>query len=256
VTTRVLVAHGGRVLAEALSAAVSQEPGLRPDWTVTDPAQALILVGRARPDAVLAHVPDGEWASVVLAIVEAYPQTRVVVLLSPAATQVGERLRAAGVHLVDAASEGVGAALDALRPSGRADEARRRTEPTRAAAPGSALAPADVELLRLVAAGLDSQAAARELGTGPGLVRRRLHRICVELGAETPMQAVAVALRDGLIRLGPGPSSAGGAEHPAPDVREGDRAEGPRVDRPEPVVPHDEHVTLRHVHGSEEHAVE
>lgn len=222
-TTRVLVAHGRRVLAEALSAAVSQEPGLSPDWTVTDPAQALIVAGRARPDAVLADVPDGEWASAVLAIVHTYPQTRVVALLSPAAALLGGRLRAAGVHLVDG-SEAVGAALGALRSSSRGEDVRRRVESSPPASAGSGLAPADLRLLRLVAAGLDGEAAARELGTGPGLVRRRLNRICTELRAETPMQAVATALRDGLIQLGPGPSVEE-AEHAALDVPEGDRPE-------------------------------
>jgi DNA-binding NarL/FixJ family response regulator len=224
VTTRVLIAHGSRVLAEALSATVSQEPDLRAAWTVADPAEAVILAGRTRPDAVLADVPDGEWASAVLAIVETSPQTRVVALLSPAAAPLSGRLRAAGVHLVDASSQGVGAALGALRSSSRAEDVRRRVEASPTPRAGSGLAPADLRLLRLVAAGLDSEAAARELGTGPGLVRRRLNRICTELRAETPMQAVATALRDGLIRLGPGPSVEE-PEHAALDGLEGDRPE-------------------------------
>ena len=101
---------------------------------------------------------------------------------------------------------------------------RRRVEASRTPTTGSGLAPADLRLLRLVAAGLDSEAAARELGTGPGLVRRRLNRICIELRAETPMQAVATALRDGLIRLGPGPSVEE-PEHAARDLLQGDGPE-------------------------------
>lgn len=204
-TTRVLVAHGSRALAEALSAVVSDEPHLDAVATVSDPAEALIAVGRIRPDAVLADLGDGDWAPALMALAEAYPQIRVVVLAPPGAPAAG-RLLAAGVHLVDATSAGIGPVLEALRPGSPVGEPGGPGVASEAAqAPASALAPADVQLLRLVAAGLDSEDAARELGTGPGLVRRRLRRICTELRVESPIQAVAVALRDGLLHLGPGP---------------------------------------------------
>ncbi|MGA8046135.1 MAG: hypothetical protein WCA30_07690 [Dermatophilaceae bacterium] len=205
-TTRVLVAHGSRALAEALSAVIGNEPDLEAVSTVSEPAEALIVAGRLRPDAVLADLGGGEWVPAVIAIGEAYPQIRIVLLASPGAQSV-DRLAAAGAQLVDPTSGGIGAVLGALRNIGRdADQSERRVPPSRAVEPrSSALAPADLHLLRLVAAGLDSEAAARELGTGPGLVRRRLRRICTELSVESPIQAVAVALRDGALRLEPGP---------------------------------------------------
>ena len=205
-TTRVLVAHRSRVLAEALSDAIGNEPDLETVSTAGEPAEALILAGRLRPDAVVADLGDGEWAPAVIAMAEAYPQLRIV-LLAPRGAPSADRLASAGVHLLDAASEGVDAVLGALRRTGPEVDRSDRPAPTpRGAEPaGSTLAPADLQLLRLVAAGLDTEAAARELGTGPGLVRRRLRRICTELGVESPIQAVAVALRDGALRLGPGP---------------------------------------------------
>ncbi|KAB7745204.1 hypothetical protein GA707_04395 [Nostocoides sp. F2B08] len=207
-TTTVLVAHGSLALAEALSAVVASEPGLEAVATATDPAGALTDVGRIRPDAVLADLGEGDWVVAVIALTKAYPQIRVVGL-APAEAAATDRLLAAGVHLVDAASAGMGAVLAALHAGGgrRADEpggsarAASGTQPTRS----SALAPTDLQLLRLVAAGLDSESAARELGTDAGLVRRRLRRICTELRVESPIQAVAVALREGVLDLGSGP---------------------------------------------------
>ena len=205
-TSRVVVGIGGRVLAEALTTAVSHDPGLELVAAITDPAQVLLAIGRHRPDVVLVDPVDGERVAAVLAITATYPGTRVVALLSPEHERQRALVSVEGVHLVDPASEGIDGVLRALHDTERSpDESERADEPPPGPdLPGpTTLAPADLQLLRLVAAGLDSVAAARELGTGAGLVRRRLHRICAELQVETPMQAVAVAVRQGVLRLGP-----------------------------------------------------
>ncbi|MFG1707764.1 TrmB family transcriptional regulator [Nonomuraea sp. M3C6] len=81
--------------------------------------------------------------------------------------------------------------------------------PQPAAAPGpeqespgpeqAGLGPEDRRLLALLAAGLKDDAIARQLGTSPRSLRRRLRHLLDELNAETRFQAGAQASRRGLV---------------------------------------------------------
>jgi DNA-binding NarL/FixJ family response regulator len=57
----------------------------------------------------------------------------------------------------------------------------------------------DVELLRLLASGLQLDVMARQTSTSERTVRRRIRAICDRLGVRTPIQAVAWAARQGLV---------------------------------------------------------
>jgi DNA-binding NarL/FixJ family response regulator len=61
------------------------------------------------------------------------------------------------------------------------------------------LAPADVQLLRLVAQGLTDGQIGRRLRITEGAARQRLYRLNKQLGTCTRIQAVAVAYRMGLL---------------------------------------------------------
>jgi DNA-binding NarL/FixJ family response regulator len=61
------------------------------------------------------------------------------------------------------------------------------------------LGPEDRKLLALLAAGLKDDAIARQLGTSPRSLRRRLRHLLDELNAETRFQAGAQASRRGLV---------------------------------------------------------
>ncbi|HEX7186921.1 MAG TPA: LuxR C-terminal-related transcriptional regulator [Actinomycetes bacterium] len=61
------------------------------------------------------------------------------------------------------------------------------------------LAPEDVELLRLLAAGLAVETVARRMSLSDRTVRRRTRSICNRLGVTSPIQAVVWAARRGLV---------------------------------------------------------
>ncbi|MGR6916826.1 TrmB family transcriptional regulator [[Actinomadura] parvosata] len=65
--------------------------------------------------------------------------------------------------------------------------------------PGAGLSVEDRRLLALLAAGLKDDAIARQLGTSPRSLRRRLRHLLDELNAETRFQAGAQASRRGLV---------------------------------------------------------
>jgi DNA-binding NarL/FixJ family response regulator len=55
-------------------------------------------------------------------------------------------------------------------------------------------------LLRLMADGLDTEDAARALGVSPETVKTHVHGVMSKLGASGRTEAVAIALRRGIIR--------------------------------------------------------
>ncbi|MFF4621233.1 TrmB family transcriptional regulator [Nonomuraea jabiensis] len=88
-----------------------------------------------------------------------------------------------------------GSATSALSPA-----AGSPGSPASAPSPAaSALSLEDRRLLALLAAGLKDDAIARQLGTSPRTLRRRLRHLLDELNAETRFQAGAQASRRGLV---------------------------------------------------------
>ena len=64
---------------------------------------------------------------------------------------------------------------------------------------GARLTERELDVLRLLAEGLRQEEIGRRLGIGPETVRTHLRKACARLGAATRTQAVAAALRQGLI---------------------------------------------------------
>ncbi|MEV4013806.1 helix-turn-helix domain-containing protein [Nonomuraea angiospora] len=110
--------------------------------------------------------------------------------LSPAAGSLGPAAGALG-----SAAGALGSAAGALSPAAGA-----LSPAVSALSPAvSALSLEDRRLLALLAAGLKDDAIARQLGTSPRTLRRRLRHLLDELNAETRFQAGAQASRRGLV---------------------------------------------------------
>jgi DNA-binding NarL/FixJ family response regulator len=63
----------------------------------------------------------------------------------------------------------------------------------------SPLSDDDVRILAAMASGRVPEAVAREAEISERTLRRRLRRICDELGVKTPIEAVIWAVRNGLV---------------------------------------------------------
>ena len=65
--------------------------------------------------------------------------------------------------------------------------------------PPSRMSDDDLRILAGLAAGRGPDSVARELGISERTLRRRLRRVCDDLGVKTPIEAVIWAVRSGLI---------------------------------------------------------
>lgn len=209
--TRVLVVDGCRVFGELLAAALNGEQDLECAGLALDLATGVAEAIRRQPDVILAvelHLGGGDHVSVAPSLAAACPSGRVVLLTSSVTGRGPVDVRRAGASVVLGDQADLGMLLAALR------DGRGGVDPAPATVPRvdggdsrdatvATLAPADLRLLRLVAAGYDSESAARELRTSPGSVRDRLRRICADLGADTPTEAVAIAVASRVLSLHP-----------------------------------------------------
>lgn len=90
--------------------------------------------------------------------------------------------------------------LPALRAVARAVAGLPEPRDTTA---GRALSDAQLEMLRLLAAGLERKQVYAKVGVGPVAGRSRLYEACRKLRAKNSHQAVAIAVAAGLITVEP-----------------------------------------------------
>ena len=194
---RVLAEHGFEVVGEASNG----EAGAR-------------MASELRPDLVVMdlHMPILSGVEATRRIRTADPDARIVVLtISEDEGDVVDALLAgaSGYLLKDAEpdviAQGLNAAADGsalISPAATATLIARVREQEAAAGPPTAapedLTDREVEILRLVAQGLDNTQIADQLFLSPSTVKNHVSSILGKLGVEGRVQAAVLAVRSGL----------------------------------------------------------
>jgi len=174
---------------------------------------ALPLIERRRPDVVVMdlNMPGLSGAEATRRLCERQPPPAILVLtVSIAQADVIDALEggAAGYLLKDSPPDeiarGIRAALDGDTPiSPRVArilvERARGWSRADAARPSAALSTREVEILRLLAEGLDNAHIAEQLFLSPTTVKRHVSSIFAKLGVANRVQAALEAVRAGLI---------------------------------------------------------
>lgn len=164
-----------------------------------DGKEALELAGATRPDVAVVdyRMPRASGAPLVEALAATSPATRIVVYTADADAKIAREAfdaGAAAVVLKEAPLTDLGRALQVVLGGGT------YLDPTLVlGGPTPALTERELAVLRLLAEGLQHEAIGERLGIGAETVRTHLRKACVRLGAATRTQAVASALRAGLI---------------------------------------------------------
>lgn len=171
-------------------------------------AEALRLCAEQRPDVVLMdlQLPDMSGAEAARAIRQRHPEIQVIALTSykdPAWVQAALRSGAIGYLLKDIPIDDLAAAIRAAR-AGRRTLAPEATQALVEAAaqpapPGHDLTAREREVLRLLVQGLDNVAIADRLGVSRSTIKTHVSSVLSKLGAASRTEAVAIALRQGLV---------------------------------------------------------
>jgi DNA-binding NarL/FixJ family response regulator len=165
----------------------------------TDGRAAVALAAEHGPDVAVVdwRMPKLHGGELLGELLAAAPRVAIVVYTAEADEDVARDALAAGAAalvLKEAPLADLTRALDAAE-NGRAyvDAGVRRLTPT------TRLTTREVDVLALIADGLSHEAVGLRLGIGAETVRTHMKKACVRLDATTRTQAVAAALRLGLI---------------------------------------------------------
>ena len=210
--TRVLVVDDHRTFAELLSKALDAEFDMECVGHAQDAGEALVAVARLRPDVVLmdVHLPDRDGISTTAELVRDDPDLKVLILTAHASLADVERAAAAGASGFLAKDGSLTEVLGGLRTARRGSLILPDGLLDRLSAVGEGdpamdhwqLTPRELEVLRLLGHGRDPRGIAKDLGVSLNTCRGYVKAVLAKLGVHSQLEAVVVATRAGLIRLG------------------------------------------------------
>jgi DNA-binding NarL/FixJ family response regulator len=210
---RVVVADDQRVVRDGLAMLIGMIDGLEVVGCAADGVEAVQQCERTAPDVVLMdlRMPRMEGAEATLRIRAALPDTQVLVLTTYADDEYlfpALRAGARGYLTKDSSAEEIEQAIRALA-AGRThldpavqDRLLRAVVDSRPAAaegPDDELTPREVEVLKLIAAGLSNAEIAAELVVSAATVKTHVNRVFAKTGARDRAQAVRYAYERGLV---------------------------------------------------------
>jgi DNA-binding NarL/FixJ family response regulator len=207
---RIMIVDDHPVTREGLHAALDVEDGVEVVGEAGSGEQAIENAGDLKPDVVFMDVrmPGMGGIEAARAIRQASPDTKVIlVTVDESRTSISEAIQAgvSGYLLKDtSADELVNAAR--LAVEGKAvihpQLTRAFIEEVQTAekkGDAAALSRREKEILQKVAYGATTKEVAHDLGISPHTVKTHLERIFEKLGANDRAQAVAIAIRTGLV---------------------------------------------------------
>ncbi len=206
---RVLIADDHMVVREGLRAILEAAPDLLPVGEATDGAEAVQLVGEKTPDVVLMdlRMPGMDGIEAIRQIRARYPDVQVVILTTYDEDDYivrGLRAGARGYLLKDSGRKVLFEAIRAaargeslLPPEVIAKVVANLQGPQRAEA--ETLSKRENQVLALLAQGAPNKEIALELSISERTVKAHVTSIFNKLGAGSRAEAVAIALRNGLL---------------------------------------------------------
>jgi DNA-binding NarL/FixJ family response regulator len=218
---RVLIVDDHALFRRGLEMVLAEEDDIELVGQASDGAEATQRAAESLPDIVLMDIrmPKSSGIEACRAMKEAAPSTKIVMLtISDEEEDLFEAIRegASGYLLKDIPLDEVADAVRAVHggqslisPSmaGKlltefATLARRNDDQPPQQLPAPKLTDREMEVLKLVARGMNNRDIARELFISENTVKNHVRNILEKLQIHSRMEAVMIALRDKLIDIG------------------------------------------------------
>lgn len=202
--TTVQIVDDHFLFAEALGSVVRELPEYDLVGIAVTGPQAISLCQEKQPQVILLdyHLPGYTADQLVPRLRSVSPASRIVILTSDTSESSlvkGIRAGVSGYLTKDRALDDVVRALRAVAGGQNilTDEQIARVPDTQG--DGEQLTQREIEILRLLARGRDTQAIADELTISSNTVRTHLQNVFGKLGAHSKLEAVSIAGRKGLL---------------------------------------------------------
>ena len=213
---RVIIVDDQELFRRGLTMLMDAEPGLDVVGEAGDGQTGIELASRVAPDVVLLDVrmPKISGIEACVAIKEAVPAAKILMLtVSDEESDLYEAVKsgASGYLLKDSSIEEVAQAVrvvadgqSLISPSMAVkliDEFKQMSRPEREHVPGLRLTDRELEVLRLVATGLNNREVAKQLFISENTVKNHVRNILEKLQLHSRMEAVMYAMREKLLDL-------------------------------------------------------
>ena len=224
---RVLVVDDHDLFRAGLASLLAMQPDIEVVAQASGGRMGIRLAAELRPDVVIMdlRMPDVEGPAATRAILERDPGVRVLVLTVATDDSDVEAALEAGACGFIAKDTPVGGVAVAVRAaaqgvawlSPRAAELvlgrvrQRAAEPEFDHGAEEQLSARELDVLRLIARGMENADIAETLGISPRTAKNHVSNILAKLGAATRVEAATIAHRRGLLAVS-GPPEVGGRE--------------------------------------------
>lgn len=207
----VLLVDGHRTVAGAVALAISGETDLDCLATAHTAAEALILAERLLPDVVITEVDllDGDGLTAAARMIVSRPETRVVVLTAEVDRSLLQRAVSAGACALVAKDATLVELVHAVGTAPRDGfmvapslVKKLMAGPVKPHPIDAVFTRREHDVLHELADGSDARVTARALGISLPTCRGYIKSILVKLDAHTQLEAVVIAHRRGLVRVG------------------------------------------------------
>jgi DNA-binding NarL/FixJ family response regulator len=207
--TRLLIVDDHGMFAESLRVALSGETDFEVAGTASTLRQAETLVNALAPDVVLLdhRLPDGLGVDAIGKLKAIRPGVQVVILTASADDAILVQATEAGCAGFVLKTSPLDELISAVRTAA-AGEIMISSELLsrllsrlhhRHETPRSELTAREHEILQLIAQGLTNSAIAKELFISVNTVRNHVQSLLTKLEAHSKLEALSIAIRDGLI---------------------------------------------------------
>ena len=204
---RVLIVDDHRVLAELLAEALSRDDGIVVLGTVGTSAEALTAATSTRPDVVVLDydLPDSDGSATLMALNEAVPAARILILTSYSSPVVLNEVMNAGADGFVTKRNGSAEILAAVHAVASdqtpvSADMLKSVVGSGAGRLGADLTERELQILRIASLGRSNKAIAEELHLSVNTVRNHMQHVLTKLGAHSKLEATAIAARIGILR--------------------------------------------------------